>query len=138
MSEPAEPRPETRIALHSVTGQRVSVASSSSTRLLATFGDVEGDSAKEVLVGLVDFALYTMADEDKSEESFQLTLTVENMSFLLADMSQDFADVCKGLAKLSSEKAPMDKSRLAVMQKFLGRMRESVEAAETALKDITV
>jgi len=138
MSEPAEPRPETRIGLHSVTGERVSVASSSSTRLLATFGDVEGDPSREVLVGLVDFALYTMADEDKSEESIQLTLTVENMSFLLADMSRDFAEVCKGLAKLSSDKAPVEKSRLAVMQEFLKRMRESVEEAETALKDITV
>lgn len=138
MSELSQSRPDTRIGLHSVTGERVSVVSSSATRLLATFGNVEGDISKEVLVGLVDFALYTSSDEETAEEALQFTLTVENMSFLLADMSRDFATVCRGLARLSSDEAPVEKSRLAVMQAFLKRMRQSIDEAESALDDVSV
>lgn len=53
-------------------------------------------------------------------------------------MSRDFAEVCKGLAKLSSDKAPVEVSRLETMRKFVQQMRKSVDAAETALQDVTV
>lgn len=131
--------PEIPIGLSGAIGRRMTVVNASQTRLLTTFGALDGDSDEQVLMGLTDFSLQTSSalSQAAPQEPIELTLTVENMAFLLSDMSRDFAGVCEGLARLSSDAAPMEPTRLKLMQSFLADVLKEISRAQEALQKVT-
>lgn len=127
------------IALSHLVARSLSIVSGSEMQLIATLGRLDGETRDTVLVPLVDVQLHTsnMFDGDAKGTTFAASLTAENVAFLIADLSSDFAAVCENLATLSSAVARPDPQRLALLTAYLGNARERLEDAERSLNGIS-
>ncbi|MGL9623129.1 hypothetical protein QRQ56_34730 [Bradyrhizobium sp. U531] len=116
---------------------RVIYVPSTYTTLLTCMGKVSQD-APDVLVPLVDVRLNGPLVEDAAVSSplFYQLMTLENLTFVLEDMTSDLVKVCQHLGAASSGRAKPDVGQLSSMRSYLSQAKANLEKCLSELEPI--
>jgi hypothetical protein len=112
------------------------VISSTYTSLLMCMGRVGGDESNEVLVPFVEMKFNGPKREDGAgSELFSQILTLDNAAYVLGDVFDDLATVCRQFRSVGSG-AALEMTRLEATKRFLSEAKVSLEACIADLDSI--
>ncbi|VIO69555.1 hypothetical protein CI1B_27610 [Bradyrhizobium ivorense] len=107
---------------------RVTYVSATFSSLIMSMGKVAGDG-REVLVPLVEVKFEGPAahDESASKTFFSEMMPLENIAFILEDISSDLTTVCRHLSEVSAGPVKPDIKRLSETRRFLAEAKGNLE-----------
>ncbi|HEV2553635.1 MAG TPA: hypothetical protein VGV17_07755 [Bosea sp. (in: a-proteobacteria)] len=124
------------VTLSELVARKMHSVNNSQMQLSATLGRMPGETTGRVIIGIVDLAVEVeslVEDPASAPLLVELKLPVENVAFLLANLTADFANVCEALARLSSSETAPEKARMQLIAYYLQTMRDSIQLAEKVL-----
>lgn len=115
---------------------RVTYISSTYTSLLMCMGKVAQDKP-DVLVPLVDVRFDGPNTEAATPNTlFYQLMTIENLAFVLEDVTNDLMTVCQHLSAASSGRAKPDANRLSTMKTYLSQAKSNLERCLSEIEPI--
>jgi len=107
---------------------RVTFVSTTFSALVLCIGKVVHDDS-EVLVPLVDVKFEGPAglDQSASKTLFSEMMPLENMAYILEDMSSDLITICRHLKGSSSGQMKPDPKRMGETKRFLAEAKSNLE-----------
>ncbi|QOZ36340.1 hypothetical protein [Bradyrhizobium sp. CCBAU 53421] len=115
---------------------RVTYVPSTYTSLLMCMGKVT-QNGPDVLVPLVDVRLDgPIVDDTTRSTLFYQLMTIENLAFVLEDVTSDLTAVCQQLGAVSSGRAKPDILRLSAMKAYLSQAKANLEKCLSEIEPI--
>lgn len=116
---------------------RVTYISSTYTSLLMCMGKVAQDKP-DVLVPLVDVRFDGPNTDEAATPNtlFYQLMTIENLAFVLEDVTNDLMTVCQHLSAASSGRAKPDANRLSTMKTYLSQAKSNLERCLSEIEPI--
>jgi hypothetical protein len=131
------PTEETLVLYSQSVVDRVIYVPSTYTTLLMCMGKV-AQGAPDVLVPLVDVKLNGPIAENATAPItlFYQLMTLENLTFVIEDMTSDLAQVCQQFRAASSGQTKPDVDQLATMKSYLSQAKANLEKCLSEIEPI--